>query len=106
MRLPNPCRISLRIPTFLTDWLREGLGWICGSRTRLPLLVVWVVNVEANRIDPLILIGLRCSSLLAVRRVGLIYQQRRRTARFYKFIRAGQELSANKPESTRLRLNA
>lgn len=32
MRLPNPCRISFRIPIFLTDWLRERRGWISGSR--------------------------------------------------------------------------
>ena len=39
MRLPNPCRISFRIPIFLTNRLRERLGWISGSRARLDLRV-------------------------------------------------------------------
>jgi hypothetical protein len=39
IRLPNPCRISFRIPIFLTSQLRERLGWISGSRARLALCV-------------------------------------------------------------------
>ena len=39
MRLPNPCRISLRMPNFLIVRPRERLDWISGSRVRLALRV-------------------------------------------------------------------
>jgi len=39
MRLPNPCRISFRIPIFLTNWLREKTRLNHGSRARLALCV-------------------------------------------------------------------
>jgi len=45
MRLPNPCRITFRIPIFLTNWLRERLGCVSGSRDARLALRVYSIGV-------------------------------------------------------------